>query len=159
MGEPSRRRGARIQMHFQTLFSGASGGGAAVLAEFSSSGARLVCPEPWPAIGQPVTLYVWFPRQAEPSEVAGNVVRHTVDGFAMEFEKPGQETCLLVDAAAHLAEHAAPTTNAPPAPAAASAPGPALNALDLSAYPLVELEAHAERVAAAIAALREPPNR
>jgi hypothetical protein len=64
-----------------------------------------------------------------------------------------------VDAAAHLAEHAAPTTNAPPAPAAASAPGPALNALDLSAYPLVELEAHAERVAAAIAALREPPNR
>ena len=157
MSESSRRRGARIKTQFQTLFSSASGDGSAVLAEFAPSGARLRCPEPWPAVGLPVALYVWLPNQAEPSEIPGNVVRHTGDGFAMEFEKPGQETCLLVDAAAHLARGVSRRTIASSARAAGAPtmPPPSLTSLDLSGYALMDLEVHAERVALAIAALRE----
>jgi hypothetical protein len=161
MSGSSRRRGARIQTQFQTLFSHESGGDSAVLAELSSSGARLQCPEPWPAVGSPVALYVWLPNQAEPSETNGSVVRHTGDGFAMEFEKPGQETCLLVDAAAHLVRDVSRQTSARATQAAGAPPAspPPLASLDLSGYSLVDLEAHAERVTRAIAALRGQPRR
>ncbi len=155
MSEPGKRRGARVHMRFHALFSDDKGGGPAILAEFSSSGARLQSPEPWPAIGLPVALYVWLPNQAEPSELTGNVVRHTGDGFAMEFEKPGQETCLLADAVAQLASDGPRPSKASPVPATRAPAAPPLTSLDLSGYPLIDLEHHAERVAAAIATLRE----
>lgn len=155
MSEPGKRRGARVQMRFHALFSDDKAGGPAILAEISSSGARLQSPEPWPAIGLPVALYVWLPNQAEPSEITGNVVRHTADGFAMEFEKPGQETCLLADAVAQLACDVPGPSKVSPVPATRAPAAPPLTSLDLSGYPLIDLEHHAERVAAAIATLRE----
>ena len=155
MSESGTRRGARTQMRFHALFHDDSGGGPAILAEFSSSGARLQCPAPWPAIGLPVALYIWLPSQAEPSELTGNVVRHTGDGFAMEFEKPGQETCHLADAVAHLPRDVSRQSSVSSVPAPRAPAAPPLSSLDLSGYPLIDLEYHAERVAAAIAALRE----
>ncbi len=158
----TKRRGARINTHFETLYSHEAGGASAVLAELSPSGALLRCSEPWPQVGWPVSLYVWLPNQAEPSEITGNVVRHTGDGFAVEFEKPGQETCDLVEAASQLArdvsQQAGRLQDRAPEPAAAVAEPPPLGAIDLSRYLLVDLEAHAERVARAIADRKEQGN-
>jgi len=65
--------------------------GTATLINISYSGALLQGTALRPGIGMPITLYMFLkqPRafQAElPSELAGMVVRHSSDGFAVKFE-------------------------------------------------------------------------
>jgi len=65
--------------------------GTATLVNISYSGALLQDPAPRPEIGTPLTLFLFLqhPRAFKadlPSELAGVVVRHSSDGFAVKFE-------------------------------------------------------------------------
>jgi hypothetical protein len=156
MRRSEKRRGTRIQTRFKTLYSadGDKGGpgGPGILAEISYSGARLTDTSSRPERGTRVCIYVWLPNQPEPFELAGHVVRHTPDGFAIEYEKPGQDTCHLVDAAAALVtdENAATEREVQ-----RKATMPDLHLIDLSQYSAIQLQDHAVRVEQMIARKRE----
>ena len=153
MNGSGRRRGTRIKTRFKSLYSAVDQEGSAVLAEISYSGARLECTEFQPALGTRVWVYVWLPRHAEPFELAGKVVRQMEDGFAIEYEKPGQDICHMVDAAALLVDEVdeVPVQQAPPGPLDT----PDLMTLDLLQYDLSQLERHAARLERAIEQKRE----
>ena len=156
MQRSEKRRGTRIQTRFKTLYSAGEGdggpGGPSLLAEISYSGARLMNTGGRPERGTRVCVYVWLPNQPEPFELAGHVVRHTPDGFAIEYEKPGQDICHLVDAAAVIvAEEDAERDRSPDR----SATMPDLHLIDLSQYGLTQLQDHALRIEHAIAQKRE----
>jgi hypothetical protein len=153
MSTTGKRRGTRIKTRFRSLYSTDDQEGSAVLAEISYSGARLEDVEFGPSLGARVCVYVWLPRQAEPFELVGKVVRQTEDGFAIEYEKPGQDICHMVDAAALLVDEVGevPVQQAPPAESDA----PDLMALDLLQYDLSQLKRHAACLERAIEHKRE----
>ena len=92
----NRRRSARIKTAFETLYSSEREEGAGVLTDISYRGALLEDTSIRPGLAAHVRLYV-FLRPVDPFELVGSVVRHTSDGFAIEFEKLDPETRSLVD--------------------------------------------------------------
>lgn len=97
METPSnRRREARVKTAFETLYSAERVEGAGVLSDISYQGALLNEASGKPAVGAHVRLYV-FVRPVAPFELVGSVVRHTTNGFAIQFEKLDAETKSLVD--------------------------------------------------------------
>jgi hypothetical protein len=153
MSTSGKRRGTRIKTRFKSLYSAVDQEGSAVLAEISYSGARLEGSEFQPSLGERVCVYVWLPRHAEPFELVGKVVRQMDDGFAIEYEKPGQDVCHMVDAAALLVDEVdeVPVQQAPPAQPGA----PDLMALDLMQYDLPQLKRHAARLERSIEQKRQ----
>ncbi len=83
----------------------------------------------------------------------GKIVRQTDDGFAIEYEKPGQDICHMVDAAALLVDEAGevPVQQAPPGQPSA----PDLMTLDLLQYDLSQLKRLAARLERTIEQKRE----
>jgi hypothetical protein len=156
MRRSEKRRGTRVQTRFKTLYSAGEEeggpGGPGILAEISYSGARLTNTGAQPERGTRVCIYVWLPNQPEPFELAGHVVRHTPDGFAIEYEKPGQDTCHLVDAAAALVADENTERDRSPENGGTM---PDLHLIDLSQYGLNQLQDHALRVEQMIARKRE----
>lgn len=153
MTATGKRRGTRIKTRFKSLYSAGDQEGSAVLAEISYSGARLEDVEFGPSLGARVCVYVWLPRQAEPFELVGKVVRQTEDGFAIEYEKPGQDICHMVDAAALLVDEVGevPVQQAP----SGNSDVPDLTTLDLLQYDLSQLKRHAVQLERAIEQKRE----
>lgn len=159
MARSRKRRGQRIKTRLKALFCTEDQSGDAMLAEISYSGARLEGTSLQPPRGRSVCLYVWLENQEEPFELIGRVAGHRHDGFAIEYEKPGQDVCQMVDLAAAAVDVEEPTPgtstreSSPAESVAAPKPRP-LADLDLSVYELPELKKHAARVAEAIAARR-----
>jgi len=79
------------------FFESAEHSGSATLSEVSYSGARLEVESPGPPVGASIRVYVWPPNHAEPFELAGHVVGTREDGFAIEYEEPGQAICQWID--------------------------------------------------------------
>jgi hypothetical protein len=148
-----KRRGTRIKTRFKSLYSTDDQEGSAILGEISYSGARLEGVEFQPSVGARVCVYVWLPRQAEPFELVGKVVREAEDGFAIEYEKPGQDICHMVDAAALLVDEVGevPVQQAPPG----NSDAPDLLTLDLMQYDLSQLKRHAAQLERVIEQKRE----
>lgn len=160
MSRSHKRRGQRMKTRLKALYSSEGQSGDAMLTEISYSGARLECAGIRPPRGRSVCVYVWLESQDEPFELEGHVAGLRHDGFAIEYEKPGQDVCLMVDLAAAVIDEAAasdaPADDEPPV-AKAVVPKqkpPPLSDLVLSAYELLELEQHSDRVTEAIAARR-----
>ncbi len=101
---PDRRCGPRIKTGVTAYFSSARGEGSAVVADISPVGARLKQAEPRPGVGARVGLSPFLPSSSKRLQVSGRVVRHTEDGFAIEYERPNSHICDLV------AEDVAPVT-------------------------------------------------
>jgi PilZ domain len=87
--------------------------GSALLCEISYSGARLEADEPLPPLRATVRVYVWPERQDEPFELVGTVVGRRPDGFAVEYDEVGQQTCQWID----LLQASADAASAETAPA------------------------------------------
>ncbi len=83
-----RRRGPRIKTDLATYFSAAREEGSAVLADISSVGALLERAESQPSVGARVRLGLFLPNSSKRLQVVGQVVRHTENGFAIEYESP-----------------------------------------------------------------------
>jgi hypothetical protein len=66
--------------------------------DVSYSGARVEARGAQLSRGDRVLLYLWPERQAEPFELAGTVAHVRDDGFAVEYERAGQELCQWIDA-------------------------------------------------------------
>ncbi len=92
-----RRRDARIRTQFETL----SASGTAVLTDISYSGALLGETSVRPDVGSQITLYV-FLQPIDPIELSGEVVRHTENGFAIEYKDVSKAVRRLVDDAAAI---------------------------------------------------------
>ena len=81
----------RIFIRLEAFFSAGRVEGDGVLADISYSGALIEDTTIQPEIGTPVTLYVYLipPSAFEaptPFELAGHVVRHSSNGFAIEYK-------------------------------------------------------------------------
>ena len=92
-----RRRDARIPTQFESLCAS----GTAVLLDISYSGALLGETSVRPDVGSQITLYV-FLQPIDPIELAGEVVRHTENGFAIEYKDVSEDVRRLVDDAAAI---------------------------------------------------------
>lgn len=158
MASNKKRRGARVETEISTVFSSDREEGSGILAEISYSGARLRDTSHSPPVGARVSLFVWLPRQPEPFELKGHLVRQTDDGFAIEYDKPSQEICDCVDAVAAGIGERGDTGQTGDTPAESeptrSANMTDLNELDLSLYSLRELKDHAARLEKAIESKR-----
>jgi hypothetical protein len=91
-GDGNRRRDGRIKTRFETL----STTGVSVLTDISYSGAMLEKAEVLPEVGCDVRLFV-FLQPIDPLELVGQVVRHTPEGFAVEFKDLDPDTRRFID--------------------------------------------------------------
>ena len=91
------RRDSRVRTQFETLSSSGTG----VLQDISYSGAQIGEISKPPEIGSDITLYV-FLQPINPIELVGTVVRHTENGFAIEYKDVNPEVRRLVDDAAAI---------------------------------------------------------
>ncbi len=87
----NRRRDNRIPIRLEAFYSAGRVEGVGVLANISYSGALIEETVMRPEIGTRVVLYVYLhPRSAfaaeTPFELAGHVVRHSSNGFAIEYD-------------------------------------------------------------------------
>ena len=98
-----RRRTPRFRTRFDALVSGGAQEGAGTLAEISCCGARLEGASFQPALGSKLRLYV-FLHPVAPFELDGFVVRHTENGFAVDYDLFDEEVRRLVDDVAALLE-------------------------------------------------------
>ena len=90
--DENRRRGGRIKTRFETLCAT----GVGVLSDISYSGAMLEKSEVRPEVGSDVRLFV-FLQPIDPIELVGQVVRHTPEGFAIEFKDLDPDVRRFVD--------------------------------------------------------------
>ena len=97
MAPSDKRRGSRIRTRFETTYSVGREEGTGILAEISHSGALLTQASVQPRLGSKIRVYVLL---SEPFEVAGKVVRHVDDGFAIEYADVSPELRRLIDDAA-----------------------------------------------------------
>jgi hypothetical protein len=97
--ESNRRRGSRVPTRFESLYSAGRSEGTGTLADISYSGALIASASLKPEIGKPLRIYV-FVQPVAPFELVGTVVRHTDDGFAIEYDSLREEVRRLVDDAA-----------------------------------------------------------
>jgi hypothetical protein len=91
-----KRAHPRFQTRFDALCSSGSEEGAGTLSDLSYQGARVEDASIRPAIGTKIRLYV-FIQPVSPFELHGYVVRHTDEGFAIEFANIEPEIARLVD--------------------------------------------------------------
>jgi len=91
-----KRRDPRFRTRFDALYSLGCEEGSGVLADLSYSGAHLDSASLKPEPGTKVRLYV-FVQPIQPFELAGHVVRHTENGFAIEIDVCTAEIRRLVD--------------------------------------------------------------
>lgn len=99
--EGNRRRDGRVQTRFESLYSAGRTEGTGVLQDISYSGAMIVGASLKPELGKQLRIYV-FVQPVAPFELVGTVVRHTDDGFAIEYEGLSDEICRFVDDAAAI---------------------------------------------------------
>ena len=100
-GKMERRRYSRVRTKFELLYSAGQEEGTGVLSDISYSGALVEETLLRPAVGTRVRLYV-FLQPVFPFEIIGDVVRHTHDGFALEYKLVDPEVRQLVDEAAAI---------------------------------------------------------
>ena len=93
------RQDSRVRTQFETL----GNAGTAILQDISYSGAQLGETSTLPEIGSEITLYV-FLQPINPIELGGTVVRHTENGFAIEYKDVNPEIRRLVDDAAAIVQ-------------------------------------------------------
>ena len=105
------RKGRRVRTHFETLSSAAPAHdpttvaktGVAMLSDISYTGARLERSELNPPVGARIKVQIFLPSiSGVYFELEGDVVRHTTNGFAIQYAWPSPEICRLVDDAASL---------------------------------------------------------
>ena len=99
--EGNRRRDGRVQTRFESLYSAGRSEGTGTLADISYSGAMIVGASIKPDIGKPLRVYV-FVQPVAPFELVGTVVRHTEEGFAIEYPTLGEDARRFVDDAAAI---------------------------------------------------------
>ena len=107
-----KRRGIRVATRFEALSTQSDPcdssapvdkQGVAMLADISYTGARLNRTALSPELGAFVKVQIFLPSHTGVYfELEGQVVRRTQNGFAIEYDWPGQEICRLVDDAASL---------------------------------------------------------
>ncbi len=93
---PDRRCGPRIKTGVTAYFSSSREEGSAVVAEISPVGARLEKAWSRPGVSAQVGLSLFLPSSSKRLKISGRVVRHTKDGFAIEYERPNPHICDLV---------------------------------------------------------------
>ena len=98
---PNRRRDGRITTQFESLYSAGRAEGTGMLADISYSGAMIEGASLKPEIGKPLRIYV-FVQPVAPFELVGTVVRHTENGFAIEYPTLDEEVRRFVDDAAAI---------------------------------------------------------
>jgi len=105
------REGRRVSTRFETLSTAedphdpttAAKQGIAMLSDISYTGARLHRTELNPPVGARIKVQIFLPsRSGVYFELQGDVVRHTTNGFAIQYPWPSPEICRLVDDAASL---------------------------------------------------------
>lgn len=89
-------REARIQTRFEALYSTGRREGAGVLVDISYTGALFHESSIKPELGTEVRAFV-FVMPINPFEISGQVVRHTEDGFAIEYKDLDPIVRALVD--------------------------------------------------------------
>ena len=99
--DSNRRRSARIKTRFESLYSAGRYEGAGVLSEISFSGARVEGASLKPELGKELRIYV-FVQPVCPFEVIGRVVRHTEEGFAIEFDNLSDDVRRLIEDASAM---------------------------------------------------------
>jgi hypothetical protein len=97
----NRRRGGRVVTQFESLFSAGRSEGSGTLADISYSGALIEGTSATPEIGKPLRIYV-FVEPVSPFELVGTVIRHTDNGFAIEYPIPSEGIQRFVDDAAAI---------------------------------------------------------
>jgi len=104
-----KRQGHRIPTRFETLSTAgdpadpAAKQGIAMLYDISYTGARLHRTDLTPPLGTRIKVQIFLPsRSGVYIELEGEVVRHTTNGFAIQYDLPSPEICRLVDDAASL---------------------------------------------------------
>ncbi len=103
MDESERRREARVQTRFESLCSAGRSEGTGILSDISYSGALISDASLLPEIGKLLRIYV-FVQPVAPFEIVGTVVRHTEDGFAIEYDVQSSELKRFVDDAAAMVD-------------------------------------------------------
>ena len=99
----NRRRDGRISTQFESLYSAGRSEGTGRLADISYSGALIEGASIKPELGKDLRIYV-FVQPVAPFELVGTVVRHTDEGFAIEYPRPTDEICRFVDDAAAIVQ-------------------------------------------------------
>ncbi len=103
MRVPTRFETVSTETDPSTTSSGEDKQGVAMLADISYTGARLHRTDLTPRLGAFIRIQIFLPsRSGVYFEVEGQVVRHSKNGFAIEYDWPGPEICRLVDDAASL---------------------------------------------------------
>ena len=87
----NRRYYNRIPIRLEAFYSAGRVGGVGEVANISYSGALIEDTVMRPEIGTPIKLYLYLKppsafTAAAPFELAGHVVRHSTNGFAIEHE-------------------------------------------------------------------------
>ena len=100
--QPEIRSSPRVRTWFETHFSSQRQEGEGVLADISYTGARVEETGIRPSVGALAILYVCLPDDPNPFQVEGKVARHTDSGFAIEYEKPDEDTRRGVDRIAEM---------------------------------------------------------
>jgi hypothetical protein len=179
--KPEIRSSPRIRTWFETHFSSQRQEGEGVLADVSYTGARVEDTGIRPSIGALAILYVCLPEDPKPFQLEGRVVRHTLEGrvarhtdagFAIEYEKPDQDTRRGVDRIAEMVgpPQASPFDSSDSTPLesveddpSATQPQmserPQLSRLDLTECEVSELEMLAERIASELIRRRDDSKR
>jgi hypothetical protein len=178
------RSSPRIRTWFETHFSSQRQEGEGVLADVSYTGARVEDTGIQPSIGALAILYVCLPDDPKPFQLEGKVTRHTDAGFAIEYDKPDENTRRGVDRIAELVglPESAPTDTTVTEPAESAeedcavtrpraeeplgseeAPRteeePRVSELDLAQYEVADLEKLAERIASELSRRRDDAKR
>ena len=78
----------RTKIGLEVLCSSGREEGPAILKDLSASGALLESATIRPAVGDSVTIWLQAEPDEEPDSLRTAVVRHTPDGFAVEFSVP-----------------------------------------------------------------------
>jgi hypothetical protein len=171
--QPEIRRSPRVRTWFETHFSSQRQEGEGVLADVSYTGARLEDTGIRPSIGAALAiLYVCLPEDTKPFQLEGRVARHTDAGFAIEYEKPDQDTRRGVDRIAEMVglPETSPSDSSdstsiesveedPSVTQPQRSETPQLSRLDLAEYEVSELEMLAERIASELTRRRDDSKR
>jgi hypothetical protein len=99
----NRRRDGRVTTRFESLYSAGRSEGTGTLSDISYSGAMVVGASLKPEVGKQLRIYV-FVQPVAPFELVGTVVRHTEDGFAIEYPMVSEEIRRFVDDAAAIVQ-------------------------------------------------------
>ena len=97
----NRRRAGRVPTQFESLYSAGRSEGTGVLTDISFTGAMIEGASLKPEIGKALRIYV-FVQPVSPFEIVGTVVRHSEQGFAIEYPSLSDEVRRLVEDAAAI---------------------------------------------------------